>query len=184
MHTRDWDEVESRTTVQLEASCCLGEVEWLVNKACLSWMNGDENVAHDEWLVYWGEKPYLTVCGLRRATAAKNCRLAVCESFRRFVGRPLSWYQQGWGWNTMLRHYCWQTEKTKTQELLEVTSHPAQQLLPTSTHAHPKLEPPQGRKKAKPDLLNLYALPQILKSRHTTANYRFRGVPHSNSQVM
>ena len=133
---------------------------------------------------YWGEKPYLTVCGLRRATAAKNCRLAVCESFRRFVGRPLSWYQQGWGWNTMLRHYCWQTEKTKTQELLEVTSHPAQQLLPTSTHAHPKLEPPQGRKKAKPDLLNLYALPQILKNRHTTANYRFRGVPHSNSQVM
>ena len=36
VHTRDWDEVESRTTVQLEASCCLGEVEWLVNKACLS----------------------------------------------------------------------------------------------------------------------------------------------------
>ena len=122
-------------------------------------------MADDEWLVFWGEKPYLTVGGLWRATAAKNCRLAVCESFRRFVGRPLSWYQQGWGWNTMLRHYCWQTEKTKTQEVLEVTSHPAQQLLPTSTHAHPKREPPRGRKKAKPDLLNLYALPQNLKNR-------------------
>ena len=33
MHTRDWDKVESRTTVQLEASCCLGEVGWLVNKS-------------------------------------------------------------------------------------------------------------------------------------------------------